>query len=98
MRRRRCSPVFRVDGDEFAVISQGKDYARIEELLGKVAAHNEEAIRSGGIVIACGMAKYDNNKCVAEIFERADHNMYDNKNALKSIKAWENDKVGKSGF
>ena len=77
------SPVFRVGGDEFAVISQGSDYACIEELVGKVNDHNAEAIRSGGIVIACGMAKYDNDACLAAVFERADQNMYENKNTLK---------------
>ena len=80
------SPVFRVGGDEFAVISQGSDYACIEELVGKVNDHNAEAIRSGGIVIACGMAKYDNDACLAAVFERADQNMYENKNTLKSGK------------
>ena len=78
------SPVFRVGGDEFAVISQGKDYACIEELVEQVRAHNAEASRTGGVVIACGMAKFDNDTCVAEVFERADHSMYENKNALKS--------------
>ena len=76
--------MFRIGGDEFAVISQGKDYARIEELLGKLAGHNAEASRTSGIVIACGMSKYEHDDCVATVFERADHNMYENKNALKS--------------
>jgi diguanylate cyclase (GGDEF)-like protein len=80
------SPVFRVGGDEFAVISQGKDYANIGELVGKMNDHNAKAQRTGGIVIACGMAEYENDRCVAEVFERADHKMYANKNKLKSGK------------
>ncbi len=80
------SPVFRVGGDEFAVISQGSDYTCMEELIEKVNGHNEEAVRSGGIVVACGMAKFDNDACVAAVYERADHNMYENKNILKSGK------------
>ena len=51
------SPVFRIDGDEFAVISQGSDYDHIEELLGNVNEHNAEALQEDGIVVACGMAK-----------------------------------------
>ena len=78
------SPVFRVGGDEFAVISQGKDHDRIEELVEKVNAHNIEAVRTGGIVVACGFAKFENDEFVAQVFERADHRMYENKNALKS--------------
>ena len=78
------SPVFRVGGDEFAVIAQGEDYACIEDRLNQVGEHNAEAMRSGGIVIACGMAKFENDESVAAVFERADHSMYENKNALKS--------------
>ena len=78
------SPVFRVGGDEFAVIVQGKDYDCIEGLLGKMSAYNAEASRIGGIVIACGCAKYEDDACVATVFDRADHKMYENKNALKS--------------
>lgn len=80
------SPVFRVGGDEFAVITQENDFMHIEERIGAVSDHNMEALRSGGIVIACGMAKYENDDvCVATVFERADHNMYENKNHLKSL-------------
>ena len=80
------SPVFRIGGDEFAVIVQGEDYACIEALLVKVHEHNAEAARTGGVVIACGMSRYINDACVASVFERADQNMYENKNELKSGK------------
>lgn len=80
------SPVFRVGGDEFAVISQGSDYLSIEELIGKVNDHNAKASCGSGIVIACGMAKYDGDACVADVYERADQTMYDNKNVLKAAK------------
>ena len=80
------SPVFRVGGDEFAVISQGSDYQRIEALVEQVSAHNLEAIESGGIVIACGMAKYENGMQVNHVFERADQRMYENKSMLKERK------------
>ena len=78
------SPVFRVGGDEFAVIAQGKDYAAIENRIEEMRTHNDEALRSGGIVIACGMAEFEDDGCVATVFERADHNMYTDKNRLKS--------------
>ena len=80
------SPVFRVGGDEFVAICQGSDYKRIEKLLEEVSEHNREAMQSDGMVIACGMARYDNDNCVASVFERADHNMYENKNLLKTEK------------
>ena len=80
------SPVFRVGGDEFAVIAQGKDYECIEEHLREVNEHNKEAGRNGGIVIACGCAKYEDDVCVESVFDRADRSMYENKNELKSGK------------
>ena len=81
------SPVFRVGGDEFAVISQGRDYARLEALLGEIREHNENALRTEGIVIACGMAKFGDDACVAAVFERADRSMYENKSRLKAAAA-----------
>ena len=79
------SPVFRIGGDEFAVISQGNDYARIDALLEKLDARNREAVRSGGLVVAAGMAKYEGEPTVAPVFSRADHEMYENKSRLKAL-------------
>ena len=80
------SPVFRVGGDEFAVISQGDDYGRIEELVEQVNCHNDEAIANGGIVVALGMARYESDDKVSEVYERADKKMYENKSILKARK------------
>lgn len=77
------SPVFRVGGDEFAVLSQGDDYARLDELIQIMNDHNEEAIENGGIVIALGMARYEHDAKVAPVYERADQRMYENKRHLK---------------
>lgn len=81
------SPVFRIGGDEFAVIAQGSDYAGIEALIEQVCAQNTRAKQGRGIVIACGMAKYAGDASVAPVFERADQNMYENKSSLKAQKA-----------
>ena len=78
------SPVFRVGGDEFAVIARGKDYACLEELLGKMRDYNAKASREGGVIIACGSAKFEGDSCVAKVFDRADHDMYKNKSSLKT--------------
>ena len=81
------SPVYRVGGDEFAVIVQGFDYEHIEERLWDVTVHNEQALGTGDVVIACGMAmfKAEDDDFVADVFDRADRRMYNNKKALKSI-------------
>ena len=78
------SPVFRVGGDEFVVIAQGHDYEQIDALMEKMNRYNEQANQKEGIVIACGVAKYENDQCVATVFERADQKMYENKHRLKS--------------
>jgi diguanylate cyclase (GGDEF)-like protein len=80
------SPVFRVGGDEFAVISQGSDYEHIDELVQRIHEHNMESLRSGGVIVACGMAKYEGEDSVAQVFEHADVKMYENKSMLKAKK------------
>lgn len=79
------SPVFRIGGDEFAVIAQGRDYMCIEELLEKMGDYNADAYRSGGILIACGMARFEEDESVAAVFNRADRSMYENKKMLKAL-------------
>ena len=77
------SPVFRIGGDEFAVIAQGNDYLHIDELVTRMEEYNVEAKKTGGIMIACGMAKREGDTSLAKIFERADQEMYENKEKLK---------------
>ena len=78
------SPVFRIGGDEFAVISQGDDYKNAESLLEKVAELNEKNAATGDVTLAGGMAKYCNDCSVADVFKRADALMYENKKMLKT--------------
>lgn len=82
------SPVFRIGGDEFTVIVQGEDYKCIGDLVRNLNEHNLEALQNGGIVVACGMARFENDDSAAAVFERADRNMYENKGKLKQ-KAYE---------
>ncbi len=77
------SPVFRVGGDEFCVISQGDDYENLNNLVQIIRDHNMEALPSGGVVIACGTATYQKGDSVADVYERADQAMYANKVELK---------------
>ena len=63
------SPVFRVAGDEFAVIAQGHDFECVDEL----AAHLKEIGQSGEVAISCGMAKYDERERVSAVFSRAEN-------------------------
>ena len=82
----RHSPVYRIGGDEFVTVVRDQDYERIDELAAIMRDHNEKALKSGGIVIACGMARFSGDDCVADVFERADRIMYENKKELKAQK------------
>ena len=78
------SPVFRIGGDEFVVICQGFDYQRIDELLESMNSINAANKLKGEVQIACGMSKFDKDRSVETVFERADHMMYEHKARLKN--------------
>jgi len=80
------SPVFRVGGDEFAVFLRGSDYLNRAELMNKLRKTVLENQASGSDpVLASGMSDYlpDSDVRVSEIFDRADKEMYENKQSLK---------------
>ena len=77
------SPVFRIGGDEFAVIAQGHDYEHAGELTATIEEYNLDHVRNGGIVIACGMSEFRDDPDVASVFRRADKAMYADKQRLK---------------
>ncbi len=79
----RHSPVFRIGGDEFVVIAQGNDYKNINKLMELLRENNERNKQTGSVVIAGGMARFQNDTSVAAVFERADAEMYQNKKLLK---------------
>ena len=77
------SPVFRIGGDEFAAISRGYDYDHIDEIVKGLKEENRVARENHTANIALGMARFSGESTVAEVFEKADHNMYLNKKELK---------------
>lgn len=80
----KYSPVFRIGGDEFVVIAQGHDYENVDVLVAEIAERNLKSAAEGGVVVACGMAKYAGERNVDAVFERADNEMYKNKRMLKN--------------
>ncbi|MCR4786466.1 MAG: diguanylate cyclase [Lachnospiraceae bacterium] len=81
------SPVFRIGGDEFAVILTGSDYEKRESLLEKIKEESLANKRSrSGPTVACGMAVFDpgSDNEFSDVFERADNLMYKNKKELKT--------------
>ena len=81
------SPVFRVGGDEFAVILSGQDYLMRHKLLAELQAANQRNIDAGKVVIATGISDFDpeQDKNIAVVFNRADSAMYMDKKRLKGI-------------
>ena len=81
------SPVFRVGGDEFAAIITDSDYAHREELLQELRNMSMANARTrSGPIVATGMAVFERgrDKCVSDVYDRADIFMYENKNELKT--------------
>lgn len=80
------SPVFRIGGDEFAVFLSGTDFDARRRLIDRLQKIVRENLgRHEGPVIAVGMSEYDpaRDLDISEIFDRADHIMYEDKRSLK---------------
>ena len=80
------SPVFRVGGDEFAVLVRGLDYENIDQLMKAMDDINAKNKKDGKVTIAVGICKSDGNMLMDEIFDEADAKMYLNKKHMKSTK------------
>ena len=80
------SPVYRIGGDEFAVILRGRDYDNRRKLIETIHNNSVRNRENGGAVIAAGMAEFDpgKDKSLDEVFARADAEMYKEKKALKA--------------
>ena len=84
------SSVFRIGGDEFAVVLRGNDYEKIEELTADfyaaIAAQAREAEQPWlAVSAAVGYALYDPelDYSTEDVFTRADRKMYDRKKQMK---------------
>jgi diguanylate cyclase (GGDEF)-like protein len=83
------SPVFRVGGDEFVVFLRSDDFTNREKLMKELRDCVLENVRTGSRpILASGMAEFEpENDClVSDIFDRADKEMYENKQELKALK------------
>jgi diguanylate cyclase (GGDEF)-like protein len=81
------SPVYRIGGDEFAVILEGEDYRNRNELLSEFDSRIEENHLSGAVVVSTGIDSFSPGRdgCFLDVFKRADKKMYDRKQFLKSL-------------
>lgn len=81
----RHSPVFRIGGDEFAVLLKGGDYNIRAELVARLGALQQENALSEKVTVAFGISDFMPEKDirVQDVFERADNAMYENKRCFK---------------
>ena len=84
------SPVFRIGGDEFLAILQGKDLEEYENLIAKFEAECEDTVAEAEgasipVSIAKGYSEFDpeNDTQFSDVFDRADEEMYKNKKLMK---------------
>ena len=75
------SPVFRIGGDEFAVIMKGSDYDERTHLMAELNKVLEANKHNGMVILAAGISDFDPDMDmrVQDVFERADNAMYENK-------------------
>ena len=80
----RHSRVYRIGGDEFAIICQGKDYENITELLQRmnIANNNQKSLQ-----VAFGMSRFCLGESVEDVAKEADALMYEHKARLKAQSA-----------
>ena len=81
------SPVYRIGGDEFAVILKNDDYENRDSLLEKVSSQTVLVDETTSSKIAVGISEYRKGKddSFLEVFTRADREMYEHKKAIKAM-------------
>ncbi|MBP5177071.1 MAG: transporter substrate-binding domain-containing protein [Clostridia bacterium] len=91
------SDVFRIGGDEFAVILLDEDYENRDELLSKFETAQTDSVKLASndwdrVSVAVGIAVYDPNTddSVNDTARRADKIMYENKRLRKSARKADN--------
>ncbi len=80
------SPVYRIGGDEFVAVLQGDDYNNLEALMQEIDIVNRKNKETNDVVIAAGFGRFNKDRSVTAVFDRADARMYENKKRLKGIK------------
>ena len=80
--------VFRIGGDEFVVLLQGKGYNTVQEVIDELNRKIEANIKKNAVVIAIGFAVLSQeDQQLSTVFERADQMMYERKKELKAMSA-----------
>ncbi len=83
--------IYRVGGDEFAVILEGEGYANKDVVLAAFNERMDANIKNGGPLVAAGMSVFDPERdtTILQVFTRADRDMYARKSRIKDEQAKE---------
>jgi diguanylate cyclase (GGDEF)-like protein len=80
--------VYRIGGDEFAVLLEGKGYDSMLEVLAETNREIEANISKNAVVVSIGYSFLDRkDQQLRDVFERADQMMYERKKELKAMGA-----------
>ncbi len=80
--------VFRIGGDEFVIILQGKGYDTMNEEIAEMNRKVEANISRKAVVVSIGYAVLgETDQQLRDVFERADQMMYERKQELKAMGA-----------
>ena len=88
------SPVFRIGGDEFAIILKGSDYENVDALIAEYYEQEAKMARDETleywekISAAIGYSLFDRmlDSSVESVFKRADAAMYEKKRQMKAVR------------
>lgn len=79
---RKSDPIFRIGGEEFAILLETSDVSKalqiLQELRQKVEQHRFKGIQ-GKVTISIGVAKYDGKESLEHLYQRADRALYEAK-------------------
>ena len=80
--------VYRIGGDEFVVLLQGKGYDTLEETIRDINRRVEGNIGTGDVVVSIGYSVLQpGDELLHDVFARADKMMYERKKELKMMGA-----------
>ena len=90
------SPVFRIGGDEFVVVLENNDFAKVEELVKqfrdklKEIANDTSKLPYERISASIGYAVFDHeiDADVDDVLRRADKEMYEDKKRMKTVRTY----------
>ena len=80
------SPVYRIGGDEFAVVLRGNDYEHREELMANLRETVRRQAEAHQVTVSSGISEFirGTDLRVQDVFERADDAMYRDKKLFKA--------------